>query len=73
MLGSGRECAARKKNYDATFPFPKTLFFLLFYKPRHVTIYILSIKLIKHAKNINLNMLTIIRTLIKIKKEKGLT
>ena len=36
-------------------------------------LYILSIKLIKHAKNINLNVLTIIRTLIKIKKEKRLT
>ena len=35
-------------------------------------LYILSINLIKHAKNIYLNMLTIIRTLIKIKKEKDL-
>ena len=35
-------------------------------------LYIISIKLIKHAKNININMLTIIRTLIKIKKEKDL-
>ena len=35
-------------------------------------LYILSVKLIKHAKNINLNMLIIIRTLIKIKKEKDL-
>ena len=44
---------------------PRPIFFN-YYTSLGMLLYILSIKLIKHAKNINLNMLIIIRTLNKI-------